>query len=460
MSLYILLPVLAVLVLFVNLSRIRAVVLALALAGLVAAAVLAALRLGLDHPLLAGMADFDGYAAAFSALLIIITAFSVLLLATPSGGTEIPRAETAGLLILSLTGGVMLASYTNLVMLFLGIEILSIPIYVLAGAKKTDLRSNEAALKYFLNGSFATGILLFGIGLVYAGTGQFTLDGILRWTEANGGALHPLFHLGLLFLLFGLAFKVSAAPFHFWTPDVYEGAPTVITAYMSTTVKVAAVAAFFRLLTRALPAVTERWGWILVLLAVLTLTVGNLGALAQRGFKRLMAYSGISHAGYLLIALIATGSMAAGALWIYAAAYSAATLIAFVAWTRLEEGGEGDGIEAFAGLGARSPFLAVGLGVAMLSLVGLPPLGGFFGKLFVFGNAVSQGHIALVVFAIVMSAVGMAYYMRPVIEAWFHGAKTASPLPLRLPEFTVVAFCVLALFALAAAPASIFAAFR
>ncbi len=459
MSLYVFLPVLAILVLFANLGKLKALSLPLAVLGLVVAAVLAAFKVGLNHPILLGMADFDGFATAFSLLLIVMTALSVLLLTTPSGRTDVPLSEMAGLLILSLTGGVMLASYTNLVMLFLGIEILSIPVYILAGARKSDAGGNEAALKYFLNGAFATGILLFGIGLIYAGTGSFNLDGILRWSQANQGGLHPLFLLGLLFLLFGLAFKVSAAPFHFWTPDVYEGAPSVITAYMSTVVKIAAVAAFFRLLIRAFPAASERWGWIIVLLAVLTLLVGNLGALAQGGFKRLMAYSGISHAGYLLIALLATGSMAAGALWIYSAAYAAATMIAFTIWARIEEAGEGDKIEAFAGLRTRSPFLAVALGVAMLSLVGLPPLGGFFGKLFVFGNAVTQGRIALVVFAVVMSAVGMAYYMRPVIQAWFHEAVVAGPLPLRASEAAVLAFCVVVLFALAASPSLVLGTF-
>ena len=465
MSLFILLPVLAVLVLFASLGRIKAVTLPLAIIGLVAAAAIAVLRLGLDSPYLRGAAEFDPFASGFSALLIVMTALVVLLLAAPTGKTDIPQGEMAGLLLFSLTGAVMLASYTNLVMLFLGIETLSIPIYILAGSKKKDLGGNEAALKYFLNGSFATGILLFGIGLIYAGTGQFGLDGILAWSQANPG-VHPLFHLGLLFLLFGLAFKVSAAPFHFWTPDVYEGAPTVITAYMSTTVKIAAVAAFYRLLARAFPAAVDRWGWILVVLAVLTLAVTNLGALAQGGFKRLMAYSGISHAGYLLIALLATGTAGAvgaispaGALWIYTAAYAAATLIAFIAWARLEEEGEKVKIEAFAGLRTRSPFLAVALGVAMLSLVGVPPLGGFFGKLFVFGNAVAQGRIGLVVFAVVLSAVGMAYYMRPVIQAWFHEPSKTERLPLRAAEIAVVAICVLALFALAAAPSALFGMF-
>jgi len=452
MSLYVLLPVLAVLVLFAYLGRLRPFAFPLAVTGLAVAAVLAFFRIGLDHELLAGMAEFDGYAAAFSALLIVATLLTVILLHTPSGKTEVPRGEKIALLVFSLTGAVMLTSYTNLVMLFLGIEILSIPVYVLAGTRKSDAGGNEAALKYFLNGSFATGILLFGIGLVYAGTGQFRLEGILAWTGANAVGIHPLFHLGLLFILFGLAFKVSAAPFHFWTPDVYEGAPTAVTAYMGTVVKVAAFAAFYRLLARALPSVSEAWVWILATLAVLTLLVGNLGALAQGGFKRLMAYAGISHAGYLLIALMATGSMATGALWIYAAAYSAATMIAFVAWARVEEGGGSDRIEAFAGLRSRSPFLAFGLAVAFLSLIGVPPLGGFFGKLLVFGNAVGQGQTALVVFAVLMSAVSLTYYLRPLIQAWFHEAKAAAPLPLRAAEVIVVGTCLLVLLGLAALP--------
>lgn len=461
MSLFVLLPVLAVLVLFASLGRLKAVAMPLAVLGLAAAAVLAAFGIGLDHPLLAGMVAFDGYARAFGALLIVLTTLVVLLLATPSGTTDVPRGEMIGLLIFSLTGATMLVSYTNLVMLFLGVETLSIPVYVLAGSRKRDAGSNEAALKYLLNGAFATGVMLFGVGLIYAGTGKFSLDGILEWTRANGGDLHPLFLLGLLFILFGLAFKVSAAPFHFWTPDVYEGAPSVVTAYMSTSVKIAAFAAFYRFLAFAMPEAAGRWGWIITTLAVLTLLVGNLGALGQSGFKRLMAYSGVSHAGYLLIALLATGPMAASALWLYAAAYGAATLIAFLAWAHLEAGGARVSVEDFAGLRLRSPFLAVALAIAMLSLVGLPPLSGFMGKLFVFGNAVAQGRIALIVFAVVMSALGMAYYMRPVIQAWFREPSGAadSKLPLRAVEVVVLVICLIAIFGLAAAPAWVLGAF-
>lgn len=459
MSLFILYPVLALLVLFVHMSRFKKAALPLALIGLVAGLLLSALGLGLEHPILQGMASFDGYARAFGSLLVGLTFLAVLLVAMPAGKTEIPRSENLALLLLSLTGAIMLVSYQNLVMLFLGIETLSIPVYVLAGSKKHDEGSNEAALKYFLNGSFATGVLLFGIGLLYAGTGQFGIEGILAWSQANAAGSHPLFLLGLLFVLFGLAFKVSAAPFHFWTPDVYEGAPSVVTAYMSTAVKVAAVAAFYRLLSRAFPAVGPTWTWVILVLAVLTLLVGNLGALAQGGFKRLMAYSGISHAGYLLIALLATGPMAAGALWLYSAAYGAATMIAFTAWARIEEEGRGSPVEAFAGLGKSSPFLAVALSVAMFSLVGLPPLGGFMGKLFVFGNAVAQGQVALVVFAVVMSALGMAYYMRPVIQAWFQAPAAAGSLKLRAPETTVLVLCLLVIFALAALPRVVLGAF-
>lgn len=455
MSLFLLLSVLGTVVLLTSMGRVKAAVIPIAVGGLVAAMVLLGTGFALEHPLLKNMAEFDRYAVLFSGLLVVLTLLVLLLLNNPAERSDIPRVEMSALLLFSLVGGVMLTSFTNLLMLFLGIEILSIPIYVLAGSRKREAASNEAALKYFLNGSFATGILLFGIGLIYAGTGHFTLSGIASWAELNPADFHPLFHLGLLLMLCGLAFKISAAPFHFWTPDVYEGAPSVITAFMSTVVKVAAVAAFYRLFARAFPAAVDQWSWVLAALAALTLAVGNLGALVQRGFKRLMAYSGISHAGFLMLALLSAGPGSAGALWLYSAAYAFATLIAFVAWTTLEQNGSGDSVDAFMGLGRRHLLLAVSLTVAMLSLIGVPPLGGFFGKLFVFGNAVSQHFTALVVFAVVMSAVGMAYYMRPVIQSWFR-APAGQPLVLKGSQTFVVTFCVVMLFALAAAPALIF----
>lgn len=455
MSLFLLLSILAVVVLLTSMGRIKSAVLPIALTGLVLALGLLFSGFQLEHRLLKDMAEFDRFAVLFSILITVVTGLVLLLLNNPAERSDIPRVEMTALLLFSLVGAIMLTSFTNLVMLFLGVEILSIPIYVLAGSRKREAASNEAALKYFINGAFATGILLFGIGLIYAGTGQFTLQGIASWAELNPADFHPLFHLGMLLMLCGLAFKISAAPFHFWTPDVYEGAPSVITAFMSTVVKVAAVAAFYRLFARAFPAAVDQWAWVLAALAALTLAVGNLGALVQRGFKRLMAYSGISHAGFLMLALLSSGPGSAGALWLYSAAYAFATLIAFVAWTALEESGSGETVDSFMGLGSRSPLLAVGVTVAMLSLIGVPPLGGFFGKLFVFGNAVGQHFTALVVFAVVMSAVGMAYYMRPVIQSWFR-APAGQALVLRRSQSTVLVFCMVLLFALAVAPALIF----
>jgi len=451
MSLYLILSILGALVLLSSLGRGKRLVVPLAIAGLLGALAVTGMGLGLDHPLLKGMAEFDRYAVLFSCLLLVLGTLVVLLLTNPNERSDIPRVEMAALLLFSLTGGIMMASFAHLVMLFLGVEILSIPLYILAGARKRERAGNEAALKYFITGSFATGFLLFGIALIYGATGSFSTRAIAAWAEANPAVFTPMFHLGLLLMLVGLAFKISAAPFHFWAPDVYEGSPSIVTSFMSTVVKVAAIAAFYRLFAEAFPAAADAWSWVIAAVAALTLAVGNLGALAQRSFKRLMAYSGISHAGFLLLPLLSVGPGSAGALWIYAAAYSFATLIAFVSLLAVEAAGGGESLEALSGLGRRNPFLGVCLTISMLSLIGVPPLAGFFGKLFVFGNAVSQRHVVLVVFAVVMSAVGMAYYMRPIIQTWLR-PPAGSPFQLSTSQAWVLGIATAFVVLLAAAP--------
>lgn len=451
MSLYLILSILGALVLLTSLGGAKRFVVPLALLGLVLATFVTAFGLGLDHAVLKGMAEFDRYAILFSCLLLVLGTLVVLLLTNPNERSDIPRVEMTALLLFSLTGGVMMTSFTSLVMLFLGIEILSIPLYILAGARKRERASNEAALKYFITGAFATGFLLFGIALVYGATGSFSTRAIAAWAEANPAVFTPMFHLGMILMFVGLAFKVSAAPFHFWAPDVYEGSPSIVTVFMSTVVKVSAIAAFYRLFAEAFPAAADAWSWIVAAVAALTLAVGNLTALAQRSFKRLMAYSGISHAGFLLLALLSIGPGSAGALWIYAAAYSFATLIAFVSLLAIEGVGGGESLEGLSGLGRRNPFLAVCLTVAMLSLIGVPPLAGFFGKLFVFGNALSQRHVALVAFSVIMSAVGMVYYMRPIIQAWLRPAA-GSPFKLSTSQAWVLGIATGAVILLSLAP--------
>ena len=388
---------------------------------------------------LGGMLRMDRFAVGFTGVVVLTT-----LLLLPFSVSYIRRqdanlSEYYSLLVFALVGAVMLVGYENLIMLFLGVEVLSIPMYVLAGVEKKSPRSNEAALKYFLMGSFATGILLFGMALLYGATGSFSLTGIAE-AAVNTSAPGAMLLLGLLLVLAGLAFKVGAAPFHFWTPDVYEGAPTFFTAFMSTVVKTAGFAAFYKLLAAAFSPAYGAWLPTVLGLTVLTLLVGNLGAVAQSSTKRMLAYSSISHAGYLLMALVAfDAARSPQALFFYSLSYSVATIAAFAVVKLVADARDGrEDYGALRGLARTNPLLAVALAVSMLSLAGIPLTGGFFGKFYVFAAAAERGFIGLIVLAVLMAAVGIYYYFRPVIAAFMSGSADEdgelAPIPVSSGE--------------------------
>jgi len=375
------------------------------------------------------MIDFDSYALSFSSVVLVTT----LLIAGISGWgfrkLDMTKGDHYALLLFSICGALTMFSFTNLVMLFLGIEILSIPLYVLAGSNRDNLSSNEAALKYFLMGSFATGILLFGMALVYGSTATFDTAGIAAAIQ-NGLASPGMLKLGILLILIGLSFKVSAVPFHFWAPDVYQGSPNMVTAYMSTVVKTAGFAAFYRLFSGAFLSMSDFWGVGVAGIAALTMTVSNFTAIFQTDFKRMMAYSSISHAGYLLLGVLAVGiAGSSGALLVYLLTYSIASIIAFAIYMLVSEPTEDGSFAAFNQLGKKQPFLALMMTVAMLSLAGIPPLAGFFGKYFLFTSVVSQ-YPWLVVLAVVNSAVSIYYYFKVVIAMYFVREETESNITL------------------------------
>jgi NADH-quinone oxidoreductase subunit N len=368
--------------------------------------------------------------------IVLLTAFLVVALTRHFGTDNDVNAHPAeyyAILLFSVVGAMMMIGYENLIMLFIGVEILSVAMYVLTGTDKRNVRSNEAALKYFLMGAFATGILLFGIALIYGATGTFNLAGIGGYVHgaAQAGQISPMLYVGLLLLLVGMLFKVSAAPFHFWTPDVYEGAPTIFTTFMSTVVKTAGFAAIYKLLAGSFGSVFPFWWQTLTFITLLTLLVGNVTAVYQDSFKRMMAYSSISHAGYLLLAVTAKTAGSQEAILFYSLAYSVATVSAFgvlmlVAERRQVEGRDDESYEAFNGLAKQSPFLAFVLAVSMLSLAGIPLTAGFWGKFFVFAAAVERGMTSLLIVAVLTSAVGIYYYFRVLIAAYLKptGADT------------------------------------
>ncbi|GAA4436649.1 NADH-quinone oxidoreductase subunit N [Ravibacter arvi] len=363
-----------------------------------------------------------------------ITLLSAFMVMAMSGGflddEEAQPAEYFALMIFSLVGALVMIGFENMIMFFIGLEILSIAMYVLAGSEKRNLRSNEAALKYFLMGAFASGILLFGIALLYGATGSFELSGFKSYASANGGQT-PLFYAGLFLLLIGMLFKVSAAPFHFWTPDVYEGSPTIFTAFMSTVVKTAGVVAIYRLLSESFASIQGEWWGVLAVITVLTLLTGNITAASQKSFKRMMAYSSISHAGYLLIALTALTEKSSTAIVFYSLAYSLATITAFgvlilvsKVYPLTEDGQPNESFEIFNGLAEKNPLLAFVLTVSMLSLSGIPLTAGFWGKFLVFSTAAERGMVWLLVFAILMAVVGLFYYFRVIIAVYMREGET------------------------------------
>ncbi len=391
------------------------------------------------------MLKTDNLSINFSSVILLSTALVVAISRSFGDDEEHTHpAEYYAIMLFAAAGALMMVTYENMIMLFVGLEILSVSMYILTGSDKRNLRSNEAALKYFLMGAFATGILLFGVALVYGATGSFNIHGIGEVVSRTKKGMElfeggVILYAGIILIFIGLLFKVSAAPFHFWTPDVYEGAPTIFTTFMSTVVKTAGVAAMYRLLSISFPAVYGLWGNPLVWITCLTLIVGNITAVYQQSFKRMLAYSSISHAGYLLITILAKTPNTNGSILFYSLAYSIATISAFavlmiVSENKPKDGKPDESFEALNGLSVNNPFLAFVLTVSMLSLAGIPLTAGFFGKFFIFTDAfsnVSPLFKNILVVAILMSAVGVYYYFKPIIAVYMKKGEIAEiQLPL------------------------------
>jgi NADH-quinone oxidoreductase subunit N len=370
------------------------------------------------YPAFSNMVNFNHYALAFTAV-ICTTAIFWFVFANDYFEKEMIVVDHYALVLSVISGAIMLTSFTNLTMLFLGIEIMSIPLYVLAASKKEDRGSNEAGMKYFLMGSFATGFLLLGIALVYGATASFDVQGIANAITAMNGAYPMYLIIGVVLILVAMAFKVSAVPFHFWAPDVYTGSPTVITGLMSTIVKTAAVAGFARLFLNGFYGVSEKWVSILLVLIVFSLVVANITATAQSSLKRLLAYSSISHAGFLLMAIVCKNNLTDNALLYYTLAYSIGSIGAFMTVYLVERTSGSNEIVSFNGLAKTNPLMAISMTVAMLSLAGIPPTAGFFAKYYMFNNMLGQGYIWIVLLAVITSLIGVYYYFKVIIAMYF-----------------------------------------
>lgn len=416
---------------------------ALARLGLVGAlASLAAVGIAARHTgsAFSGLLHIDAFSLFFEAAIFAITVLVMLGSYDYLEREGLPMGEYHALLLFAACGMSVMASAGELLTAFIGLEVSSIASYVLAGYRRNTPKSNESALKYFLLGSFATAFFLYGAAMVYGAAGTTVLEGVRAKTFA-GSAGGPLLQLGCAMILVGLAFKVAVAPFQAWAPDVYEGAPTPVTALFASGPKAAAFALLLRILFTAFGGLSDMWFWAIWVSAALTMFLGNLAALAQNNVKRMLAYSSIAHAGYLLVAFAARSEIGIAALLFYVVVYALVTLGAFTIVAHLGETGERRlEIDSFAGLGTRQPVTAFCMTLFLLSLMGLPITAGFLGKLYIFGAAVKAHLTGLAVMLAINSVIAAYYYLRLVRAMYFsEPAEEWTPAPV-LPGVGAVMF--------------------
>ena len=373
---------------------------------------------------LAQMVALDGFRYAAAAVALVAAGATILLSLGYLERERLLAPEYYPLVLLATAGMMFLAGAEDLIVLFLGLEVMSVGVYVLAGFDRNNPASAEAALKYFLIGAFASGFLLYGIALVYGATGTTNLS--LIGAQLAGRPLPLIGALGLGLLLIGLGFKVAAVPFHMWAPDVYDGAPTPVTGFMATGVKAAAFAALVRVLLEGFPSATSLWQPIVAGLAIASMVLGNLAALAQRSLKRMLAYSSIAHAGYLLAAVWPGSRAGAGAVVFYLLAYSLATLASFGFLAVFGRGGERDvTLDDIAGLARSRPWVALGFSVCMFSLLGFPGTFGFMGKWYIISALAAEGQYILPVILVLTSVISAGYYLPVVMAMYMRPAPAA-----------------------------------
>lgn len=369
----------------------------------------------------AGSVVLDNFATFFSMICLIAAALTILMSDDYLKREGYPVGEYYPLILFTTAGAMWMASGTDLMTIFLGLEVLSVSLYVLAGFFRGQAKSNEAGLKYFFLGAFSTGFLLYGVALLYGVTGTTKIAGIAEFVRAMPDATsNIMFIAGALLLLIGFLFKIAAAPFHMWTPDVYEGAPTPITAFMSAGPKAAAFAALIRVSVIGLEGVQADITAVFWVLAVLTMTVGNFVALSQKNVKRMLAYSSIAHAGYALVGLVAWNQIGLTGIMFYMLVYTFMNMGAFAVLVLVGKRGEDNlTLEGLSGLGYKRPFMAIALTIFLFSLMGIPPTAGFVGKFYIFSGAVQAGYIWLAVLGVLNSAVSLYYYLRVIVYMYF-----------------------------------------
>ena len=405
-------------------SKRRGLTVVLAAIGLLVGLILAVMQFGVETSAFKNMLTVDGYAVFIYVLILGSGLFSVALAYDYNKRMGWERGEYYVLMLFSISGAMLMASAANLIVVFLALELLSIPLYIMAAFVPNDSSSEEAGLKYFLLGAFAGGFVLYGVALIYGATGATNL------MEVVAAAPHtdaPLFLLiGAALILIGLGFKVAVVPFHMWTPDVYQGAPTPVTAYMAVVAKAGGFAALLRVFIAAFPGVSQDLVPVLSTLVILTLVIGNLAALAQKNIKRMFAYSSISHAGFIMMAFVTYGQPdlyddAVTSVLFYLLAFAVTSFGSWAVVVALEQAeGKGLNFEDYAGLGKKHPVLAAAMLVFLLSFAGVPPTLGFGGKFFLFRTVLEGGYVGLAIVGVLASLVSAYYYLRVVIFMYFH----------------------------------------
>lgn len=370
-----------------------------------------------------GMLVFNTFGLVFNTVAFVATMFYFLLSGRDMEdvGKNVP--DYYALIFFVLCGVSVVSAFQSLLMLFIGIEIISIPLYILAGSDKRNLKSNEASLKYFLMGSFSTGLMLMGIALLYGASGTFYLEGL----NLGAGTLTPLMGIGVVLLMVSMAFKASAAPFHFWTPDVYDGSPAVFTSFMATIVKAAVFVAFFRLFENAFGKMHSSWQLLAAIITAATLIVGNVTAVFQQSVKRMLAYSSIAQAGFMMMAIFAINATGRNGLVLYAAAYSLATIGVFAVLIKMKD----YTFDGFNGLAKHEPVLALTTAILLLSLAGIPLTAGFFSKYYMILSALKTGEMFwLVIVGVICAAISIYYYFRVIQSMYFKDAEETPVVPV------------------------------
>ncbi|NOT36305.1 MAG: NADH-quinone oxidoreductase subunit N [Saprospiraceae bacterium] len=421
----------ATLVLFLGFSKNRDLILPVSVIGVALAMLCYMTQQTLWDEWFMNMMDVKGASRIFSIVILAIACCILPFINEFRRRGSEEMADFSGLLIYSLIGGIMMVSYKDFMVLFLGIEILSIAMYILAGADRRRASSSEASLKYFILGAFASAILLFGIALYYACTSSFRLD-----AEILQNSL--LLNLSYLLIFAGLAFKIALVPFHFWAPDVYQGTPTIFTATMATIVKVSGFGALYQFISSCGIHMSEWLYWLISLVALASIVVANIMALQQQSVKRMLAYSGIAQAGFILIGFLNLQAENTWPIIFYLIAYAAASLVCFLAVHFVEEISFNDNHSAFKGLYYNNPFLAIVMSIALISLGGGPLTAGFMAKLFVLNNAAHVGNIALVIFALIFAVLSLYYYFR-LINQMFSYSKDIKTWRIEYPYAGILA---------------------